>query len=284
MYARREVSSDEPFRPVLRGLRQRLGKEEPAPAQWATAHEGQLQTWAKAIEKDKDLFGFLMNMREFRDQVEFRGDTHTRWLFQGSAALPAGAAETEIDKKLGFGIHRDDLGGGFSEITFIFPKKLSGTALKKAYVRSLLWRQIYTDYGLLATAGGDYEEKQVPEKYEANYAYCGSEAAYDSGVNAYRSKYSFLADLPAAKMPGEKLLDRAHKCIISMCTPEIKIPAKGDDTDFEGPAPASRLAFFQMLARFEKVDVDLAAMRKKSQKSEEELAAEAFLKANKIKR
>ena len=44
--------------------------------------------------------------------------------------------------------------------------------------------------------------------------------------------------------------------------------------------PGSRLAFFQMIARFEKLGIDVEAMRKEEEKAPEVLDAEAFLKAN----
>jgi hypothetical protein len=281
MYARREVSSDEPFRPVLRGLKERLGKKEPPPLTWESSHDKPFAAWAKQIDSDKELFALVTNLRELREQLEFKSDTHTQFVMEDSPALPEKAKGVAIDKRLGFGIAREDLGGGFSEMVFVFSKKLSGPSLKKAYFRAHLYRQLLTDYMMLATAGSDFEGRLVPEKYEPAYALCGSEAALDSAIYSFKSKYPFLADMKAGITNGDKLLERAHKCIIALGKPDIKIPAKDDDTDLEGPAPASRLAFFQMLARFENAAVDVSAMRKAPKKDQAELDAEAFLKANK---
>ena len=72
-------------------------------------------------------------------------------------------------------------------------------------------------------------------------------------------------------------------CIIQRCSPDIKNPDPDDEKDVEGPAPGSRLGFFQMLARFESTDVDMDAMLKEEEKSQDVLDAEAFLKAHKNK-
>jgi hypothetical protein len=63
--------------------------------------------------------------------------------------------------------------------------------------------------------------------------------------------------------------------------PRIFVPAKDDEFALEGPAPASRLALFQMLARFEKIDVNVAGMGDDAKRTEEDDAiddAEALLK------
>ena len=56
---------------------------------------------------------------------------------------------------------------------------------------------------------------------------------------------------------------------------------KDDEKDVEGPAPGSRLALFQMLARYEKLDVDLAAMGNDKPTEEDDTIAEqeALLKS-----
>jgi hypothetical protein len=59
---------------------------------------------------------------------------------------------------------------------------------------------------------------------------------------------------------SEAVLGAAHKCVIEGAAGDIHVPAKGDDKDTEGPAPGSRLAIYQMLARFENVDVNMARM------------------------
>ena len=58
----------------------------------------------------------------------------------------------------------------------------------------------------------------------------------------------------------DAVLNAAHECVIEGARGDIHVPAKDDDKDVEGPAPGSRLAIYQMLARFEKFDVDTAAL------------------------
>lgn len=280
MYARREVSVDQPFRPLLRSIQKKLGKEEPAPISWDKAHDAPFRGWAAAMKKDKDLFAKLTNLKEYRDQVEFQGDTHAIWAMQGSSMIPAKAKNVEIDRSLGFGVYREDLGGGYQEMVFVFPKKLRGAKLKKAYLRSQIYRHIFSDFQLLATVGRDFKEGQVPDKYDDDYAYCASQAALDSLLTHFGKKYSLFSGVRPTMRNDDKILKRAHKCIIKRCAPDIKNPPKDDPNELEGPAPASRLGFFQMLARFENPKVNLEKMRQSAKKSQAELDAEAFLKAN----
>lgn len=280
MFARREVSNDEPFKPVLRGIRAKLGMEEPEPRSWEDSHDAPFQKWAAAAKADRELFEMLSNLKEYRDQLDFQSDTHTIWAKEGSPMIPEKARDVEIDKRLGFGVHREDLGGGYQDMTFVFSKRLAGKKLKAAYIRSHIYRHIFSDFQLLATAGTDFEGGTVPDSYDPAYAYCGSEAAYDSMVASFNNKHALLADLRAKVKTSEKILERAHKCIVKLGQPDIKSPDKDDPMAMEGPAPASRLALFQMLARFENPVVDLSAMRKAPDKGQDELDAEAFLKAN----
>ena len=61
----------------------------------------------------------------------------------------------------------------------------------------------------------------------------------------------------------------AHKCVIEGADVETSTsPPKDDDKDVEGPAPGSRLALFQMLARYEKLDVNIAAMDKRTEEDD----------------
>ena len=73
---------------------------------------------------------------------------------QGSKSIPKGM-KVKMDEELGFGIHREDLGGGYQEITFVFSKKLKGDKLREAYLRSLIYRQVFSDFATLSAAGGD---------------------------------------------------------------------------------------------------------------------------------
>ncbi len=281
MYARREVSRDEPFKPVLRAIRKDLGHKEPEPITWEAAHDAVFKPWATQINGDKELFAMMSNLKELADQEEFRNDTHTLWVVEGSSMVPSKAKGVKIDSALGFGVHREDLGGGFQELTLVFSKRLKGAKLKRAYLQSQIYRHLFTDFMMLSTAGGDFKEKQVPDKYDPSYAKCGSQAAIDTFINNYRSKYPLAQGLRASLDNSEKIMARSVTCIVAECSPEIRNPDKNDVTDVEGPAPGSRLAFFQMLARFENIEVDMNAMRKEEEKSQDVLDAEAFLKANK---
>jgi hypothetical protein len=283
MYARREVAGDEPFKSVLRGIRAQLGLKEPEPITWEVAHGPEFKAWADEINKNEELFKMLTNLRELREQEEFRTDTHTYWVMQGSPQVPEKAKGVKIDPDLGFGVHREDLGGGFQEMTFVFSKKLSGSKLKRAYLQSHIYRHLHIDFQMLAAAGGDFEIGTVPDKYDKEYAYCGSGAALDTMIVHFGKKIPMLSDLSPSTKDEDKILNVAHECIIAHCSPEIKNPDPDDEMDVEGPAPGSRLAFFQMLARFESADYNVKAMLKEEEKSEEVLDAEAFLKANKNK-
>ncbi len=276
MFARREVAYDQPFKPVLRSLRSVYGMQEPEPITWESAHGPEFQDWAKAIDGDDDLFKMLTNLSELRQQEEFRGDTHARWLKEGSADIPEVAKKVKIDKELGFGIHREDLGGGYQEMTFVFAKNLAGDKLKEAYIRSLLYRQVFTDFATLSAAGGDFEGGQVPDEHDPDYAYCAMNMAFDGMVKDFGEEKPLLAGLKASEPNEDKLVSRAVECILERIPTGINRGVEDDVA--RPPAPATRNAFFQMLARFTKVDVNLENMKKDVVKSEEVEDAEAFLK------
>ena len=199
---------------------------------------------------------------------------------EGSSLIPDKAKKTKVDPDLGWGVHREDLGGGYQEMTFVFSKKLAGNKLKQAYLRSHIYRHIFTDFQTLSASGGDFKEGIVPDKYDPAYAKCGSEAAIDAFITSYKGKFSVLEGTSASLDKEDKIMERAVECIVRECSPEIKNPDPDDEKDKEGPAPGSRLAFFQMLARFQSIDVDMSKMREEKPKSQEVLDAEAFLKAN----
>lgn len=281
MYARREVAGDEPFKTVLRDIRKELGKEEPPEITWEDAHDPVFMAWGKAINDDEKLFKIMTNLKDPRDQEEFRGDTHTIWAMEGSDKIPEKAKGTKVDPELGFGVHSEDLGAGYKEMTFVFSKKLKGADLKKAYLRSHIYRHLMTDFAMLAKSGGDFEGDMVPDKYDPEYAYCGSHMAIETFIHGYKDDYPLLSDLKTTTKDPQTALDEAHACIIEHCKGDIHVPDPDDPKDVEGPAPGSRLAFFQAQARFELIDVDTNAMRKETPKSQEVLDAEAFLKENK---
>jgi hypothetical protein len=295
MYARRVVAGDEPFRSVLRTIKKELGKEEPPPLTWEQSMDGPFLAWSQEIKNNEELFIKLTDLRELKDREEYLNETHSMWVVEGSAKLPDKAKKTKIDPDLGFGVHREDLGGGYNELTFVFSRKLGGTGLKKAFLRSIVYGQLLTDFGMLATAGSDFAVRDadnvidsktsvVPDKYDPLYAKCGSAAALDTFITHFKGKYAMLADLPA-QSDSDAILEQAHKCVIAGAAGEIHVPAKGDMKDQEGPAPGSRLALYQMLARFENIDVNMAKMASEQKTEEDEVIedAEAVLKRIKAK-
>jgi len=284
MYARRVVADDEPFRTVLRGIKKELGKEEPAPRTWDDSMDPAFAAWADAIEENEDLLTKITNMKELRERQEYLSDTHSLWLMEGSDRMPPEAENVKIDKKTGFGVLREDLGGGHNELTFVFSKRLGGASLKKAFLQSVIFGHLLHDFGLLATAGSDWAQRDadnvidsrtaiVPDEYDPLYARCGSAAAVDTLIKHYKSDWPILEGMSGAK-DEDAILNTAHKCVIEGANGKVHAPAKGDDKDVEGPAPGSRLAFFQMLARFEKIDVDMDAMSGDKQTAEDKEIAE----------
>ncbi|MCX4241513.1 hypothetical protein [Paraliomyxa miuraensis] len=294
MYARRVVAGDEPFRGVLRDIKKELGKEEPPPISWEDAMaSAQFKAWATEIRKDEQLIGTLLNMRDMREREAFLEDTHSLWIMEGSPEIPDKAKKVKPEKDLGFGIMREDLGGGYNDLTYVFSKKLDGAALRKAYLRSIIYGHLLSDFGMLATAGGDFAERDadnvintatavVPDKYDPLYARCGSAAAIDTFINHFAEEYAVLQGLPSVKDP-QAILNAAHECVIDGARGEIYIPAKDDDTDVEGPAPGSRLGLYQMLARFENMDADIAAMGQDKRTAEDDVIDEGEAILQKIK-
>ncbi len=295
MYARRVVAGDEPFRGVLREIKKELGKEEPPPLSWEESMDAPFLAWAKQIRESEDLLEKLTNLRELKEREEYLNDTHTIWAMEGSSKVPAKAQGLKIDPALGFAAMREDLGGGYNELTYVFSRKLSGPALKKAFIRSIIYGHLLHDFQMLSTAGSDFAVRDadnvidsrtavVPDKYDPLYAKCGSGAATETLIQHFGSKYPILSDLKS-NIPAEKILQQAHECVIEGARGEIHIPAKDDDKDVEGPAPGSRLALYQMLTRYENIDVNLAKMASEKKTEEDEIIedAEAVLKRIKEK-
>jgi hypothetical protein len=294
MYARRVVAGDQPFRGVLRQIKQELGQEEPPALTWEQSMDAPFAGWAKEIRDNEELLIKLTDLRDLKDREEYLNETHSIWAVEGSAKLPPKAKGVKIEPELGFGVHREDLGGGYNELTFVFSKKLSGTALKKAFVRSVVYSQLLTDFAMLAASGSDFAKREdgvidsktavVPDKYDPLYARCASGAATDTLITHYKGKFAFLADLPAVG-DTNAALEVAHKCIIEGAAGDIHVPSKDDKKDQEGPAPGTRLALYQMLARFENIDVNMAKMASEKKTEEDAVIddAEAVLKRLKAK-
>lgn len=271
MYARRLVGQDEPFRGVLKKIAKDFGQEEVPPKPLQESVDAPFKEWAAAIERDEKLLTMLTNFKELRDRVDFLGETHTLWAIEGGPNVPERAAGVVIDKKRGYGFYREDLGGGYNDLVFVFSKKLAGTELKRAFLHSFLFRQLLTDFQLLSTAGSDFAKRDidgqidvgsavVPDKYDPLFAGCGATAALDTMLYSFGSEFALLGGVPSKVKDSEAALKIAHKCIVDGAAGDIKIPSKNDEFDTEGPAPASRLAIFQMLARFENIKVNTSVL------------------------
>jgi len=297
MYARRVVAGDDPFRAVLRGIKKELGKEEPPPRTWEDSNKGQFLAWAKEIKANEELLIRLTNYRELRDREQFMNDTHSLWVMEGSPDVPAKASDTKIDPTLGFAARREDLGGGYNDMTYVFSKKLKGAELKKAYARSIIYGHLLHDFFYLSAAGNDWAERSddglidattavVPDKYDPLYAKCGSGAAIDTFINHFGQEFPFLGGMKANGVE-EAVINAGHQCVIDGADGKVFIPKKppGKITYDDTPAPGSRLALFQMLARFERVDVSMAAMGSQEATQEDKNISdlEAKLKAIKEK-
>jgi hypothetical protein len=274
MYARRLVAYDQPFKPVLRSLRKTFEMKEPEPITWDAAHDSEFAEWAKTINGDDELFKMFTNLANLREQEEFRGDTHARWAMAGSKLIPEGV-KVKYEEELGFGVHREDLGGGYQEMTFVFDKKLRGDDLREAYLRSLIYRQVFSDFATLSAAGGDFEGGQVPDEHDADYAFCASRMALDGAINDFAETKPILAGLKASETNEEKLVSNAVECVLARIPTGINRGTEGDEA--RPPAMYTRTALFQMLARFTKVDVNLDNMKADVQKTKEVEDAEAFL-------
>lgn len=292
MYARRVVAGDQPFRGVLRQIKQELGQEEPPALTWEQSMDAPFTGWAKEIRDNEEMLIKLTDLRDLKDREEYLNETHTIWAVEGSAKVPPKAKGTKIDPDLGFGVHREDLGGGYNELTFVFSKKLGGTSLKKAFVRSVVYSQLLTDFAMLAAAGSDFAKREdgvidsktsvVPDKYDPLYARCASGAALDTLITHYKAKFPMLADL--SSVGDEKAaLEAAHKCILEGAAGDIHAPGKDDKKDQEGPAPGTRLALYQMLARFENIDVNMARMASEKKTEEDEVIDDATAVLKRLK-
>jgi hypothetical protein len=284
MYARRVVSGEQPFRDVLRDIKRELGHEEVKPRTWAESMDAPFKEWSETIVANEELISKLTNLRQLRQREEFLNDTHSLWVMNGSEMVPAKAKKLRPDEELGFAALREDLGGGYNDMTFVFSTKLKEPELRYAFLRSIIYGSLLSDFQMLSTAGSDYAERDlenridpqtsvVPDKFDPLYAKCGSGAAIDTFIHHYGEKHPILQGLKP-KTKGEDTLNTAHDCVIEGARGEVYIPAEDDDMDVEGPAPGSRLALYQMLARFESIDVNLRAMA--DQRTEEDDVIEEY--------
>ena len=271
MYARRLVGQDEPYRSVLKKIAADQGQEEPPPKSFKDSVDEPFKDWAAQVEKDEKLLVLLTGLKELRDRVDFLSEAHTLWTIEGGASVPERAKNVEIDKTRGYGLFREDLGGGYNDLVFVFSKKLSGGELKRAFLHSLLFRQLLTDYMMLSTAGTDFAKRDingqidvgtatVPDKYDPLYAGCGATAALETMLVSYAGQFPVLEGLKAKVKDSQAALNAAHKCIIEGAKGDIKIPDKDDEFDTQGPAPASRDAIFQMLAKFENITYNASVL------------------------
>jgi hypothetical protein len=280
MYARRVVAGDEPFRGVLREIKKELGHEEPPPRTWTEANPPPFDQWAADLVANEKLIKTITDMRELKDREAFLNDTHQLFAIEGSEIIPKKAAKVRIDPAMGFGVLREDLGGGYNDLTFVFSRKMSGSQLKKAWLRAVIYGHLLHDFQMLSAAGSDWAVRDadnridsttavVPDEYDPLYAKCGSGAAVDTLIKYYGGKYPILSDLSGAK-DEDAIHAVAHKCVIAGADGKVHAPAKDDDTDVEGPAPGSYLALRQMMARFSDMDLTVAKMADETPTKEDE--------------
>lgn len=286
LYARRVVASDEPFRSVLAQLHKDLGQPEDVPRSWKDSVPAVIQAWVDEILAQEELFILLTNFKEARKRVEFAHDCQSLWFFQKDANIPEEAKNIVPDPQTGFAVMREDLGGGYNKLIFVLANHLHGDSLKRVFVHTLIYSQLLQDFHMLATAGGDFavvledgsveaDTAIVPDDLDPLYAHCGSKAALDTLLHTYGPDYPFLRTLASKQKDSQLALKAAHQCILEGARGRIKIPAKDDPFDVEGPAPASRLALMQMLARFEKLEVDFKSMAGDGQETQEDQRIQA---------
>jgi hypothetical protein len=290
MYARRVVAGDEPFRGVLREIKKELGHEEPPPRTWTDANPGPFEQWAKELAENEKLLKTITDMRELKDREAWLNDTHQLFAIEGSDIIPKKASKVRIDPAMGFGVLREDLGGGYNDLTFVFSRKLGGASLKKAWLRAVIYGHLLHDFAMLSAAGSDWAERDadnridattavVPDAYDPLYAKCGSGAAVDTLIKYYGHQYAFLGGLSGAG-DEDRIHAVAHKCVIDGADGKVHAPPRNDETDVEGPAPGSYLALRQMMARFSDMDLTVAKMADETPTAEDETIedGEALLK------
>ncbi len=108
--------------------------------------------------------------------------------------------------------------------------------------------------------------------------------AYDGMVKDFGGEKPLLEGLTPSMPDEEKLVSRAVECVLTRIPVSAGLNRGTPDDEARPPAPATRNALFQMLARFTKVDVNLDNMKKDIEKTPEVEDAEAFLKGYDKKR
>ncbi len=280
--ARREVADDEPFRPILRRLRAAFGFEEPKPLTWEQAFDDKLKPWATALRADEPLFARITGYDELREQEAYATDTHMRFILDSDASVAA-LKGLERPKGAPFQVAKVDLGGGYADMTFVLPSKGAPSALKRAMLQALIYAHLFHDFRMLSSSGSDFAERDaenrinpataiVPERYIGLYAQCASKAALDTLIANFRGEHALLSDLSATGSEDARL-KQAHRCIVDGAKGDIYVPSKDDKTDTEGAAPGTRLALFQMLARFERPSAKFEPTRTEEDDQMDDVAA-----------
>src|SRR4029450_9417006 len=106
----------------------------PPPPRGDESFDEPFKAWAAEIRGNEELFIKLTDLRELKDREQYFNETHSLWAIEGSAMVPAKAKKVQIEKALGFGVLREDLGGGYNDLTYVFSKKIAGPELKKAFL------------------------------------------------------------------------------------------------------------------------------------------------------
>lgn len=258
--ARQMMAAHEPLASTLAGARVALGLSPLPSGSFVESVDPPLRTYAAALAGDDELFTLLVGWRKPADLDLFRLRPRARWVVGGSRGGSSEGptmAEAQPVPGASFRIVEEDYGDG-RFMTYVFPGSSSARALRRAFVHSLLHRQLMTDWMMLATAGSDFARRDangiidsetavVPDRYDALYAACGSAAALDVLLRHHRKRA--LSGMKPGSTNDKKILERAHRCVIDGAGGELV-----GSTAAEGPAPATRMALFQMLVRFEKLE------------------------------
>ena len=183
---------------------------------------------------------------------------------------------------------REDLGGGYNDLTFVFSKQAQRERkLKRAFLHSgdlppapartsRCCRQLGLGLGQAQRRGQPDRlatSAIVPDEYDPLYAKCGSGAAVDTLIKYYRDKYPLLTGLSASR-DENKIHKIAHQCVIDGSDGKIHTVAKDNDMDVEGSAPGTFVALKQMMARFEDMDLTVARMADEKPTEEDDTIAE----------
>lgn len=252
------ASSDPRVAPVLMRGQALMGIHTPSTT-FADALDPELRALGTSIATDEPLFRLLTNKRTPRQRKRFLAAPRARW----TIAAPGGRTphpDTHFSTTIEY------VGDGIPYVTFVFDSALSEEQLRRTLIRALIFQSLLSD-SMLFTAGIDFAEvgpdghvieldEQVPKKHRAAYAACGSAGALDTLLLRKQSPSPMLHGLAPVTTTEDAVLEQAHRCVLAAVQADIA-PAPPESLV---RGPATRLALFQMLARFEE-PIDLDTLR-----------------------